>query len=133
MAEGYAGAARFSTALERFGRWEAREGERIAAEGRSRLFHHGATAPRVFVLLHGLTTTPAQLVDFAQALYAGGANVFVPRLPRHGHANRMSEVLAGLTEVELMEAGADICLSKPFSMHALEEAIGNRFRSSRPI
>jgi len=33
----------------------------------------------------------------------------------------------------LREAGADICLSKPFSMHALEEAIGNRFRSSRPI
>ena len=33
----------------------------------------------------------------------------------------------------LKEAGADICLSKPFSMHALEEAIGNRFRLSRPI
>lgn len=32
----------------------------------------------------------------------------------------------------LKEAGADICLPKPFSMHALEEAIGNRFRSSRP-
>jgi CheY-like chemotaxis protein len=31
----------------------------------------------------------------------------------------------------LKEAGADICLSKPFSMHALEEAIGDRFRSSR--
>jgi len=25
----------------------------------------------------------------------------------------------------LKEAGADICLSKPFSMHALEEAIGD--------
>ena len=32
----------------------------------------------------------------------------------------------------LKEAGADMCLPKPFSMHALEEAIGNRFRSSRP-
>lgn len=32
----------------------------------------------------------------------------------------------------LKEAGADTCLSKPFSMHALEEAIGNRFRSSLP-
>ena len=32
----------------------------------------------------------------------------------------------------LKEAGADICLPKPFSMHALKEAIGNRFRSSRP-
>ena len=31
----------------------------------------------------------------------------------------------------LKEAGADICLSKPFSMHKLEEAIVNRFRSSR--
>ncbi len=33
----------------------------------------------------------------------------------------------------LKKAGADICLSKPFSMHALEEAIGNQFRTSRPI
>jgi len=33
---------------------------------------------------------------------------------------------------ELKEAGADICLSKPFSMHALEEAIGNQFRSTQP-
>jgi DNA-binding response OmpR family regulator len=32
----------------------------------------------------------------------------------------------------LKDAGADICLSKPFSMHALEEAIENQFRSSQP-
>lgn len=32
----------------------------------------------------------------------------------------------------LKEAGADICISKPFSMHALVEAVGNRFRSSLP-
>jgi DNA-binding response OmpR family regulator len=32
----------------------------------------------------------------------------------------------------LKEAGADICLSKPFSMHALEEAIGNQFCSAQP-
>jgi CheY-like chemotaxis protein len=29
-------------------------------------------------------------------------------------------------------AGADMCLSKPFSMHALEEAIENRSHSSLP-
>ena len=27
----------------------------------------------------------------------------------------------------LEDAGADVCLSKPFSMHTLEAAIGNRF------
>jgi CheY-like chemotaxis protein len=32
----------------------------------------------------------------------------------------------------LKDAGADICLSKPFSMHTLKEAIENRFRSSVP-
>jgi two-component system sensor histidine kinase EvgS len=32
----------------------------------------------------------------------------------------------------LKDAGADICLSKPFSMHALEEAIENQFHSSQP-
>jgi DNA-binding response OmpR family regulator len=32
----------------------------------------------------------------------------------------------------LEEAGADVCLSKPFSLHTLEEAIANRFPSFLP-
>jgi two-component system, NarL family, sensor histidine kinase EvgS len=32
----------------------------------------------------------------------------------------------------LEQAGADICLAKPFSIHTLEEAIANRYRSSMP-
>ena len=108
MVEEHSGAEHFAQALTRFERWEHREGERIAQAGRSRLLEHGRMTPRAFVLLHGLTTTPAQLVDFAEALYRRGSNVFVPRLPRHGHANRMTSILAGLTEAELMEAGAEI-------------------------
>jgi CheY-like chemotaxis protein len=30
----------------------------------------------------------------------------------------------------LEQAGADVCLAKPFSIHTLEEAIANRYRSS---
>jgi len=32
----------------------------------------------------------------------------------------------------LGEAGADVCLSKPFGLHALEEAITNRFSAFLP-
>jgi CheY-like chemotaxis protein len=32
----------------------------------------------------------------------------------------------------LEDAGADVCLAKPFSLHTLEEAIGNRFPSFLP-
>jgi CheY-like chemotaxis protein len=32
----------------------------------------------------------------------------------------------------LKDAGADVCLAKPFSLHALEEAIANRFPAFLP-
>ncbi|HEX8725746.1 MAG TPA: alpha/beta fold hydrolase [Gemmatimonadaceae bacterium] len=57
----------------------------VAAPGaRSILLTHGAPAPRVIVLLHGLTDSPRQFEAFAYQLYADGSNVYVPRLPQHG-------------------------------------------------
>ena len=90
--------ARAKSGYERLG--EA-EGADVSAAGRSRLLEHGRTTERAYVLLHGLTASPSQFAEFAAALHATGANVFVPRLPRHGHADRLTRVLAGLTAAEL--------------------------------
>jgi pimeloyl-ACP methyl ester carboxylesterase len=84
-----------------------RDDERIAPTGRSLLFTHGARTRRAVVLLHGMSATPAQFVDVARALYGRGYNVFVPRLPRHGHRERLSDALAHMTGTQLKAAARD--------------------------
>ena len=62
---------------------------------------HGGRTSRAYVLLHGLTATPLQFASFGELLFAGGANVYIPRMPRHGHADRLTTVLQDLTAAEL--------------------------------
>jgi pimeloyl-ACP methyl ester carboxylesterase len=86
------------TALERLLR---RDHERIGEAGRTRLLLHEDAKPLAVVLLHGLSASPMQFIRFAETLHAHGHNVVVPRLPRHGHANRLSTALAHLTADDL--------------------------------
>lgn len=73
----------------------------IASDCHTELLSHGARTARVVVLLHGLTNCPAQCDSLARLLFATGANVLVPRLPHHGHADRMTEELARVDAREL--------------------------------
>ncbi|HYZ15076.1 MAG TPA: alpha/beta fold hydrolase [Candidatus Acidoferrum sp.] len=84
------------------------ESHLLGEEMRSTLLDHGRRTARVVVLLHGLTASPRTWRQFAQIRHARGDNVLVPRLPRHGHEDRMSEALAGLRAEELRAAGARI-------------------------
>jgi alpha-beta hydrolase superfamily lysophospholipase len=77
------------------------EDERIQPACRSALRVHGRRTPRVIVFFHGLTNCPAQFDSLAGLCFAGGANVYVPRLPRHGEADRLTEALAGSDAREL--------------------------------
>ena len=78
-------------------------GERglLGDEMRTSVLDHGARTARVVVLLHGLTASPRTWREFAHARFGRGENVLVPRLPRHGHADRMTAALAHLTRDEL--------------------------------
>ena len=55
-------------------------------------------------LLHGMSSTPAQFERFAHELFARGHNVLVPRLPAHGHSDRLSPALADLRPDDLYSA-----------------------------
>lgn len=57
--------------------------------------------PRAFVLLHGITNCPLQFLALAESLRTEGDNVIVPRVPRHGRADRMTGDLANLRAEEL--------------------------------
>ncbi len=79
----------------------------IGELGRSLTFDHGRRTERATLLLHGLSASPQQFVALAHALHERGHNVFVPRLPRHGYRNRLSEALALLNAGELQACAND--------------------------
>lgn len=85
---------------------DAAEEHLLGDEMHSVVLEHGMRTARVTVLLHGLTASPRTWREFARIRHQRGENVLIPRLPRHGHADRMSEALAGLTTAELTAHGA---------------------------
>ncbi len=94
-------ASDYQSALERYARVQARDGADVNAVCRSRLLAHNARVERAVVLLHGMTNCPEQFAQLAPQLYGLGYNVLVPRIPRNGLADRMTEELKLLTAEEL--------------------------------
>lgn len=67
------------------------------------LLSHGERRPRAYVLFHGLTASPRQFATVGRALFEDGANVVIPRLPRHGYGDRLTPTLRDLSANELAE------------------------------
>ncbi|HMQ30669.1 MAG TPA: alpha/beta hydrolase-fold protein [Chloroflexaceae bacterium] len=63
---------------------------------------HGGRTARCVLLIHGYTNCPQQFRAFAGLLHGRGHSAYVPRLPRHGLADRLTTALAGLTGAELL-------------------------------
>lgn len=92
---GYAEAVRLVDSLR------GAETSAIATECGTQLRTHGRPTAHVVVFLHGLTNCPAQFDSLGRMSFARGANVFIPRLPRHGFADRMTDELAHSDAIEL--------------------------------
>lgn len=67
------------------------------------LVQEGRQAPTV-IFLHGLTNCPAQADELAPMLFGLGYNVYVPRLPGHGEADRMTTALADVSAQDYVAA-----------------------------
>ena len=61
---------------------------------------HGHGTARAVAFMHGITSTPVQFHDLGALFYARGYNVFIPRMPRHGYADRLTRDLAKLNVAE---------------------------------
>lgn len=85
----------------------ARDDATIAPNARTALLDAGQRTPWAVVLLHGLTNHPGQYVDLAPMIRARGANVYVPRMPLHGYADRLTDALADLRAEDLIAAAND--------------------------
>jgi carboxylesterase len=92
------------TSSQRLDRLLARDHQAVGPKGRTIAYVHGERRPRAVVLLHGLSASPPQFERFAGDLFARGHNVLVPRLPRHGHADRLSTALERLRPDDLYAA-----------------------------
>ena len=81
------------------------EGERSNPElnpvCHSKLLTGGQSTEIAFVLYHGLTSCPEQFHALGRQLHEQGFNVFIPRLPVHGYADRNVRHLADLKVEEL--------------------------------
>lgn len=100
--------ASYANARERL-EWFVRRDEaaRVSEWGRTLLLDHGRRVERATLLLHGLSASPRQFRAIAHSLHERGHNVFVPRLPRHGHGNRLSEALATMNAAQLEACAND--------------------------
>ncbi|MFY9708729.1 MAG: alpha/beta fold hydrolase [Candidatus Cybelea sp.] len=96
-----------TTCFDSLERLVARDHPGVAEKGRTLAYVHGARRPRSVVLLHGMSASPAQFERVAADLFDRGHNVVVPRLPRHGHADRLSTALERLLAEDLYAAVAD--------------------------
>ena len=95
-------AGSYSEALDRAHAMMTLDDATIGTNARTALHSGNGRAPWAVVLLHGLTNHPGQYAQLASILVKAGANVFVPRMPKHGYADRMTDALASLTAEEVV-------------------------------
>jgi pimeloyl-ACP methyl ester carboxylesterase len=90
-------------ALDRFHRLQETEGPEVSPVCRSILLTHGQRTDKAVVFFHGYTNCPEQFRKLGQIFYELGYNVLIPRLPRHGLADRNVQNLSQLKAEELRD------------------------------
>ncbi len=68
---------------------------------------HGAKTDNVIIFFHGFTSCPEQFRELGQQMFDDGYNVYIPRLPHHGHIDRSREALLPTTSEELAAFAGD--------------------------
>jgi len=94
-------AASYEEAVARYSELEWAENDIVHEHGHSYLLTHGEKTPRVYVLVHGITNSPIQWLEFGEMMYQQGHNVLILRMPRHGLKSRSIDELKHLTPDEL--------------------------------
>jgi pimeloyl-ACP methyl ester carboxylesterase len=93
----------YAGAVERLERLAALDDERISPICQTRGLLHGRPTGQAVILVHGLTNCPQQWAPFADLLFQRGCNVLLPRMPRHGLADRMTVEPSRLRAEELRD------------------------------
>jgi carboxylesterase len=91
------------------------DGPNVNPVCQTRLYTHGRRTERALVLLHGFTNCPQQFDALGKQFFEMGWNVLIPRYPRHGYTDRLTNSIAELRLEHLLavanraaEAGAGL-------------------------
>jgi pimeloyl-ACP methyl ester carboxylesterase len=77
-------AGSYNEAVARYKELEQAEKGIVNESSGSILLTHGQKTPRVYVLVHGITNSPFQWLEYGQMMYERGHNVLIVRMPYHG-------------------------------------------------
>ncbi len=91
----------YGEAVQRIEALRALEPQDMNPVCRLQLMTHSDQVNRAIILVHGYTNCPQQFRDLGQGFYDAGYNVLIAPLPRHGLADRMTEVHAQLKAEEV--------------------------------
>ena len=102
LATGGQAASSYEEAMARAADLTATDGPEINPVCRSRVLSPGQRTERSVVLLHGYTNCPQQFDTIARAYADAGYSVVVPRLPGHGHRDRLTTALSDVRPDDLV-------------------------------
>ena len=96
----------YEEAMQRIDRIREEEMRRPMQEVcRTKLFSHGAKTGHAIVFLHGYTTCPEQFAQLGRQFFEQGYNVFIPCMPDHGDADRLSDSLRTFSAEDMAAFG----------------------------
>lgn len=96
----------YEEAEQRISQWEQDEANRPMQDVcRTKFFTHGEQTGHAIVFIHGYTTCPEQFHQLGQRFFEKGYNVFIPCMPHHGDADRLSDALRTLSAEEMAVFG----------------------------
>jgi carboxylesterase len=101
-------ATSYEDAVARYKEIEQAEKGLVHESGKSFLLTHGQKTPRVYVLIHGVTNSPTQWLEFGQMMYERGHNVLIVRMPYHGLKSNSVSELKKLTPQDLRVYGDQV-------------------------
>lgn len=85
----------------------AEDGEDLIPEADSIALLTGSRTETSVVIFHGYTSVPRQFQLIAQGYRAQGMNVWVPRWPYHGQANKMTSAFSKITAYRMRDFADD--------------------------
>ncbi|MEM1312684.1 MAG: hypothetical protein AAGF07_04450 [Patescibacteria group bacterium] len=88
-----------------------------------KILHHGKKTKKVVVLFHGFTNCPAQFSQLDQLFWDKGYNVVIPRLPYHGHIDKLNQQASQLKPSDLINK-ANLTMSIASAMGDSTEVVG---------
>jgi len=98
----------YDEAEQRIRALQAQEADQLNPLCRTQFLSYGKKVERVIVFIHGYTTCPQQYAELGKLCYQHGYNVLIAPLPKHGLADRMTEVQAELTAEQLAAYGDNV-------------------------